>query len=93
MRPGSGRISRAGSAFHQTLGSVPGHTGIGTVFHYIPLHSSPAGIRYGRRGSDLSVTDAISNRLVRLPLWIGIEEHLDVVMDTSLSILTRTRQH
>jgi dTDP-4-amino-4,6-dideoxygalactose transaminase len=67
--------------------------GIGTVFHYIPLHSSPAGIRYGRRGSDLSVTDAISNRLVRLPLWIGIEEHLDVVMDTSLSILTRTRQH
>jgi dTDP-4-amino-4,6-dideoxygalactose transaminase len=67
--------------------------GIGTVFHYVPLHSSPAGIRYGRRGSELSVTDAMSDRLVRLPLWIGIEEHLDVVMDTSQRVITRTRQH
>jgi dTDP-4-amino-4,6-dideoxygalactose transaminase len=67
--------------------------GIGTVFHYIPLHSSPAGIRYGRSGSELSVTDAMSNRLVRLPLWIGIEEHLDVVMGEALRILTRTHPH
>lgn len=62
--------------------------GIGTVFHYIPLHSSPAGIRYGRNGSGLSVTDATSDRLVRLPLWIGIEEHLDYVMDTAQRILS-----
>jgi dTDP-4-amino-4,6-dideoxygalactose transaminase len=61
--------------------------GIGTVFHYIPLHSSPAGIQYGRSGSDLSVTDATSDRLVRLPLWVGIEEHLDYVMDTALGAL------
>jgi hypothetical protein len=35
----------------------------------------------------------MSDRLVRLPLWIGIEEHLDVVMDTSQRVITRTRQH
>jgi dTDP-4-amino-4,6-dideoxygalactose transaminase len=44
------------------------------VFHYVPLHSSPAGIRYGRAHGDLSVTDSVAARLIRLPLWIGISE-------------------
>jgi dTDP-4-amino-4,6-dideoxygalactose transaminase len=44
------------------------------VFHYVPLHSSPAGIRYGRAHGDLRVTDSIAARLVRLPLWVGISE-------------------
>jgi dTDP-4-amino-4,6-dideoxygalactose transaminase len=43
--------------------------GIGAVFHYIPLHSSPAGERYGRAVGPLPVTDELSGRLVRLPLW------------------------
>lgn len=54
--------------------------GIGAVFHYIPLHSSPAGRRYGRSAMSLPVTDSTSARLVRLPLWIGLEEHLDSVL-------------
>jgi len=55
--------------------------GIGAVFHYIPLHSSPAGKRFGRCASeDLPVTDATSDRLVRLPLWVGLEEHMDEVL-------------
>jgi dTDP-4-amino-4,6-dideoxygalactose transaminase len=45
------------------------------VFHYVPLHSAPAGQRFGRVHGDLSVTDAMSDRLVRLPLWLGMEEH------------------
>lgn len=49
--------------------------GINCVFHYIPLHSAPAGQRLGRPHGDLSVTSAISDRLVRLPLWLGVEEH------------------
>lgn len=44
------------------------------VFHYVPLHSSPAGIRYGRAHGDLHVTDSIAARLIRLPLWVGITE-------------------
>lgn len=42
------------------------------VFHYIPLHSSPAGIRYGKTHGSLDVTDDISERLIRLPLWIDL---------------------
>lgn len=38
------------------------------VFHYVPLHSSPAGRRYGRAGSTMTVTDDLSERLLRLPL-------------------------
>lgn len=48
--------------------------GVNAVFHYVPLHSSPAGRRYGRVCGDLSNTDAVSERLVRLPLWIGLSE-------------------
>lgn len=40
------------------------------VFHYIPLHSAPAGRRLGRASGGLPVTDAVSDRLVRLPLWL-----------------------
>ncbi len=43
--------------------------GIYAVFHYVPLHSAPAGMRYGRTHGTLSVTDDISDRLLRLPLW------------------------
>ena len=45
---------------------------INAVFHYVPLHSSPAGRRYGRVHGSLEVTDEISGRLVRLPLWNGM---------------------
>jgi dTDP-4-amino-4,6-dideoxygalactose transaminase len=48
--------------------------GINAVFHYVPLHSSPAGKRFGRVAGSMAVTDSISDRLVRLPMWIGLEE-------------------
>jgi dTDP-4-amino-4,6-dideoxygalactose transaminase len=54
--------------------------GIGAVFHYVPLHSSPGGRRYGRATGPMTVTDDVSGRLVRLPLWIGLHEHFDVLM-------------
>jgi dTDP-4-amino-4,6-dideoxygalactose transaminase len=47
---------------------------IHAVFHYVPLHSSPAGIRFGRAHGDLSLTTALSQRLVRLPMWLGLNE-------------------
>ena len=52
---------------------------VGAVFHYIPLHSSPAGLRYGRAHGEMAVTDSTSDRLVRLPLWMGLEPQLDQV--------------
>ena len=48
---------------------------IQAVFHYVPLHSSPAGRRFGRAAGALPVTKNLSDRLLRLPLWLGLEEH------------------
>ncbi len=44
------------------------------VFHYVPLHSSPGGVHYGRTHGSLELTTNLSERLIRLPLWIGITE-------------------
>ena len=48
--------------------------GIGCVFHYIPLHSAPAGIKYGRFSGEDIFTTAESERLVRLPMYYGLPE-------------------
>lgn len=63
--------------------------GIGAVFHYVPLHSSPSGRKLGRADSPLFLTDALSTRLVRMPLWIGLEEHLDEVLEVADSVMLR----
>lgn len=48
--------------------------GVGCVFHYVPLHSAPAGLKYGRfHGKDVYTT-AESDRLVRLPMYFGMTE-------------------
>ena len=57
--------------------------GISSVFHYVPLHSSPAGQRYGRTEGSMKVTCEVSEQLVRLPLWVGISlEQQQFVVDT-----------
>ena len=61
--------------------------GVGLVFHYVPLHSSAAGLRYGRCRGELTRTDSISDRLVRLPMWIGLESDHSRVVDNILAIL------
>ena len=43
-----------------------------SVFHYVPLHSSPGGKRFGRASGTLEVTDTQSDRLLRLPMWLGL---------------------
>lgn len=47
--------------------------GINSVFHYVPLHSSPAGQRYGRVGSSMENTNRISECLLRLPMFPELE--------------------
>jgi dTDP-4-amino-4,6-dideoxygalactose transaminase len=47
---------------------------ISAVFHYIPLHSSPGGKKFGKTYQNvLNNTDFISENLVRIPLWIGVD--------------------
>ncbi|MBA4384756.1 MAG: dTDP-4-amino-4,6-dideoxygalactose transaminase, partial [Anaerolinea sp.] len=55
--------------------------GINCVFHYVPLHSAPKGQQVGRSAGSLDVTSDLSDRLVRLPLWVGLEPQQDEVID------------
>ena len=48
---------------------------IGSVFHYIPLHTSPAGQHFGRFFGDDVFTTRESERLLRLPLYYGLKEN------------------
>lgn len=60
--------------------------GVGATFHYIPLHSSIAGQRFGRTPNPCPSTDAFASRIVRLPLWAGMTSNqVDRVIDSVLS--------
>lgn len=48
--------------------------GITAVFHYVPLHSSPAGKKFGRFGGEDKYTTKESERLVRLPMYYGLKD-------------------
>lgn len=61
--------------------------GINAVFHYVPLHSSPAGRKYGRTQGDLFLTQELSDRLVRLPLWVGMDEYIDYAIEKVITIV------
>lgn len=48
--------------------------GVNAVFHYVPLHSSPAGQRFCRSATVMTQTDKLSRSIIRLPLWPGIKK-------------------
>jgi dTDP-4-amino-4,6-dideoxygalactose transaminase len=61
--------------------------GIYCVFHYVPLHSSPAGRGFGRAHGRLDVTDTTADRLVRLPMWVGLEAHQSGVIEAVTRVI------
>lgn len=62
--------------------------GIGSIFHYVPLHSSAAGIKFSRAVGRLPVTVSTAKRLIRLPLWCGIlPKEQEIVVETLLGAL------
>ena len=69
------------------IGTLKEH-GVSAVFHYIPLHSSPAGQRFGRASGNLAMTVDTADRLVRLPLWAELDEHMDTVLAAANDALT-----
>jgi dTDP-4-amino-4,6-dideoxygalactose transaminase len=54
--------------------------GIHAVFHYVPLHSSSMGQKAGRSIGELSNTTSLSERIVRLPLWLGVEIYQEEII-------------
>ena len=70
-----------GTHRQKVLAGLQAH-GVGAVFHYVPLHSSPAGLKYGRPAGPLDVTEDVAARLIRLPLWTEISKpQQDYVVD------------
>ncbi|WDP90808.1 MAG: dTDP-4-amino-4,6-dideoxygalactose transaminase [Desulfobacter sp.] len=79
--PGSG--SHNGHIFYIITADVKERTAlirhlkenhIHAVFHYVPLHSSPAGRKYGKTTGSMERTDELSARVLRLPLYFEMEE-------------------
>ncbi len=62
--------------------------GIGTAFHYVPLHSSVGGRRFAARETECPVTDDVSARLLRLPFHNGLTAaHTDRVVEAFVDVL------
>lgn len=60
-----------------------------SLFHYVPLHGSSAGAKYGRADGGLEVTKRQSERLLRLPFWIGLISSQQEYIADSLSLVLR----
>ena len=50
-------------------------------FHYVPLHSSPAGQKFGRTHDELPITDSTSSCLIRLPMFYDLPDRLEMVIE------------
>lgn len=70
------------------IGELKQHD-INAVFHYVPLHSAPTGMKCGRASGDLKVTQDLADRLLRLPLWLGLEQHQTHVVESVVSGLNK----
>jgi dTDP-4-amino-4,6-dideoxygalactose transaminase len=68
------RLQLADRATRDGLIAALAAAGISAYFHYVPLHSAPAGLRHARVHGPMDVTQAAAARLVRLPLWVGLTE-------------------
>jgi len=74
--------------FRSKLIKVLAEKSINSVFHYVPLHDSPMGQKYHPPVKTLNCTIDMSERILRLPLWLGIEELLpSVICEITSSIL------
>jgi dTDP-4-amino-4,6-dideoxygalactose transaminase len=61
--------------------------GVAATFHYQPLHLGPASARHARVAAPLPVTESVASRLLRLPLWPGLEPHQARVIEAMKSAL------
>jgi dTDP-4-amino-4,6-dideoxygalactose transaminase len=66
--------------------------GILAVFHYVPLHTSPVGLSLGYKQGMLPVTESVSDRLLRLPMYAGMEAgEISSVIDAVSSFFAKGR--
>jgi len=68
-------VLKDAQARHELLGYLK-QRGIQAAFHYIPLHTSPAGMRYGCVSGELDNTERLAECMLRLPLWVGLTREM-----------------
>lgn len=66
--------------------------GIICPFHYVPLHSSPAGQRYGRTEGPMLATQQVSDTLVRLPMFFDLGSQVEEVIDVAMGFFDQVEQ-
>jgi len=67
--------------------------GISAPFHYIPLHSSPEGKQLGNKPEDCPVTESLSYRLIRLPMFAGItKEEISYVLENLKEAMLKSKE-
>lgn len=78
---------------HALLTDLMKH-GIQAVSHYVPLHSSPAGQRFGRASGSMPITNHVSEHIIRLPLWVGLtqsqQERIVETLAQSIAVCSET---
>ncbi len=57
--------------------------------HYIPLHNTKGGIKFGRKCGTVNISESFSKRIVRLPLWHGIINNIEEISDKTISIISK----
>jgi dTDP-4-amino-4,6-dideoxygalactose transaminase len=74
-------LVRTGAVRTAVLADLAG-AGVNAIFHYVPLHSSPAGRRFGRPAGPMTYTESVSERIIRLPLWVEMTaDHVSYVVE------------
>ncbi|MEM6902898.1 MAG: dTDP-4-amino-4,6-dideoxygalactose transaminase [Pseudomonadota bacterium] len=63
------------------------HQNIVTPFHYVPLHSAPAGLKYANTPGPMTVTNDVSERLVRLPMYFDLGSDIEIVIAAACEFL------
>ena len=67
--------------------------GIQAPFHYVPLHSAPAGVRFGRANGRLTVTDDLADRVLRLPIWPSMTDEPEIVIGAVKQFFSEVAGH
>ena len=62
--------------------------GIDTVFHYVPLHSSPEGVKTCRTCGSMENTNTLSDRVVRMPFWLGLESEQEAIIRAAIETMS-----
>ena len=83
-------IKTAGIEERTALSSFLKENGIGSAFHYVPLHSAPAGAKFGRFHGEDKYTTNTFERLLRLPMYYGLKpDEVEYIADKIKNVYSR----